>query len=63
MLRYERGRLRHEGGIRGDLRKPFGVKIISAQACASRVLLAYHVEGRQGLCQDLQQMPKVQQYY
>ena len=53
MLGYGRGRLRHEGGTRGDLRKTFGVKAISAQACASRVLLAHHAEGRRGLCQNL----------
>ena len=63
MLGYGRGKLRHEGGTRGDLREPFGVKVISAQAYASRVLLAHHVEGCRGLCQDLRQMPKVQQYY
>jgi len=38
------------------------VKVISAQAYASRVLLAHHAEGCQGLCKDLRQMPKVQQY-
>ena len=50
MLGYRRGRLHHEGDTRGHLRKPFGVKVISAQAYASRVLLPHHVEGCRGLC-------------
>ena len=63
LVLYKRGFSRHERGTRGDLWKPFEVKIISAQASASRVLLAHHAEGCRGLCQDLRQVPKVQQYY
>ena len=41
ILGYRRGRLHHERGTRGNLWKPFEVKVIGAQAYVSKILLAH----------------------
>ena len=37
--------------------------IVGAQTDLSGILLAHHAKGRTDLCQNLQQVSKVQQYY
>ena len=53
VLRSRGSKIRHERGSQGDLRKPFGGTISSAQADSNRILLANHAQGHTSLCQNM----------
>ena len=55
--------LHHEGSPWKDLQKPLRVMIVGTQADSRRVLLAHHAKRRSNLCQNLRQMPKIQQHH
>ena len=63
MPKSQGSRLHREGSSQRDLREPFRFMITSAQVDLSRVLLAYHAEGCQSLCQSLRQVLEVQQHH
>ena len=55
------GKLCHERGPRGYLRKPLKGTIVGEQVDPSRILQAYYAEGHANLCQSLQQVSEIRQ--
>ena len=55
------GKLCHERGPRGYLRKPLKGTIVGEQADTSKILQAYYAEGCANLCQSLQQVSEIRQ--